>query len=285
MRVALVSCVDMPEPDVDRELLADGLVAAGVDACWVQWNDGAAEDAWRGFDLAVLRATWDYHLAVDRFLGWVDAVSAVTTLLNPADIVRANAHKGYLTELAARGVPTVPTALVRPRRAGRLADLTATRGWRDVVVKPAVSGGSHLTLRVAADDPRGEAHLAAVLATGDALVQPYLAGVEGDGERALVWIDGAFTHAVRKAPRFIGDDESVTGPLPIADDERAVATAALAPLASRLLYARVDLCRDDAGQPRVMELELIEPSLFLLQHPPALERLVAAIARRVTAGG
>ncbi|PKN57139.1 MAG: hypothetical protein CVU56_12405 [Deltaproteobacteria bacterium HGW-Deltaproteobacteria-14] len=285
MRVALISCTDMPEPDPDREVLAAGLAAAGVDARWIAWNGGDAGQAWASFDLAVLRATWDYHLAVDRFLGWVDAVSAVTTVLNPPDVVRANAHKGYLNELAARGVPTVPTALVHPGRTEELADLAAARGWRDVVVKPAVSAGSHLTLRVAANDPSGQGHLATVLATSDALVQPYLAGVEGDGERALVWIDGAFTHAVRKAPRFLGDDESVTGPLPIADDERAVATAALAPVASRLLYARVDLCRDDAGQPRVMELELIEPSLFLLQHPPALERLVAAIARRAAAGG
>ena len=87
--------------------------------------------------------------------------------------------------------------------------------------------------------------------------------------------------AVRKTPRFSGDAEHITGPFPIADDERTVAAAALAPWADRILYGRVDLARDGAGRPMVMELELIEPSLFFDLHRPSLDRLVAAIARRV----
>ncbi|TNF22579.1 MAG: hypothetical protein EP329_28435 [Deltaproteobacteria bacterium] len=282
MRVALVHCVDMPEPDPDRDPLAHALAAVGVDARWVAWNDGLSLDAWGDHDLAILRATWDYHRDVDRFLGWVTAVSTRVRLLNPPDVVRANAHKGYLAALAARGVATIPTLLVPRDRPAPVAALASERGWRDVVLKPAVSGGSFLTRRFGADDPDADAHLASILAVGDALVQPYAPDVDDAGERALVWIDGAFTHAVRKSPRFLGDDEHVTGPLPIADDERALATAALAPLADRLLYARVDLCRDGAGRPQLMELELIEPSLFLAQHPPALERLVGAIRRQLT---
>ena len=280
MRVALVTCTDLPEPDPDRELLAAALAAAGVDARWLAWNDPATAAAWGAYDLAVLRSTWDYHHHLAAFLAWAEAATRATTLLNPVAVVRANAHKGYLLALAARGVPVTPTALVAQTRPEPLARLAATRGWRDVVVKPAVSAGSHATYRVRADDPAAEGHLAAVLAHGDALVQPYLDAVESSGERALVWIDGAFTHAVRKSPRFSGDAERVTGPLPIADDERAVAARALAPLAADLLYARVDLCRDAAGAPLVMELELVEPSLFLAEHPPALSRLVAAIVRR-----
>lgn len=282
MRVALVTCANMPEPDLDREPLSDALAAAGLDARWLAWNDGLSPEAWGDYDLAVLRATWDYHLDLDRFLGWTGDVATRVRLLNPPDVIRANAHKSYLTALAARGVATVPTLLVSRDRPAPVAELALDRGWRDVVVKPAVSGGSFLTRRLRADDPDADAHLDAVLARGDALVQPYVSDVDDAGERALVWIDGVFTHAVRKSPRFVGDDERVTGPLPIADDERALATAALAPLADRLLYARVDLCRDAGGRPQVMELELIEPSLFLIQHPPALERLVAAIRRRLT---
>jgi len=282
MRVALVTCTAMPEPDPDRGPLADALADAGVDATWVAWNDGLPLDGWAGYDLAVLRATWDYHLEIDRFLTWVSEVSTRVPLLNPAEVVRANAHKSYLTALAARGVATVPTLLISRDRPARVAELATDRGWRDLVIKPAVSGGSFRTWRVTADAPDAEARLAAVLAGGDALVQPYVHDVDAAGERALVWIDGAFTHAVRKSPRFTGDDERVTGPLPIADDERAVATAALAPIAERLLYARVDLCRDASGRPQVMELELIEPSLFLLQHPPALARLVRAITRHAS---
>ena len=93
-----------------------------------------------------------------------------------------------------------------------------------------------------------------------------------------MWIDGELTHAIRKTPRFSGDDERIDGPFPIADDERDVALAALAPYVDRILYGRVDLARDASGRPMVMELELIEPSLFLARHPPALDRFIRGLA-------
>ncbi|MBU6379453.1 MAG: hypothetical protein KJS95_13110, partial [Gammaproteobacteria bacterium] len=121
-----------------------------------------------------------------------------------------------------------------------------------------------------------------LLPVSDLLVQPYLDSVDDYGERALVWIDGEFTHAVRKTPRFAGGVESVSAALPITAAERAVGEAALAALAGGdLLYARVDVAPGADGSPVVMELELVEPSLFLLQHPPALQRLVDSILRRL----
>jgi hypothetical protein len=134
---------------------------------------------------------------------------------------------------------------------------------------------------------RGEAHLARLLTQRDVLVQRYAPAVETSGERALVWIDGELTHAVRKSPRFAGEDESVSGALPIAPDEAALAHGLLAGLpaglATQLLYARIDVVRGADG-PELMELELIEPSLFLVQHPPALTRLADALARRLNDG-
>jgi hypothetical protein len=126
-------------------------------------------------------------------------------------------------------------------------------------------------------------HLAYLTAVGAALVQPYLASVDDYGERSLVWIDGSLSHAIRKAPRFAGDDEAVTGPFPIADEERAVAEHALAPIADRILYGRVDLARDESGRPVVMELELVEPSLFFVRGPGSVERFVDGLLRRLRA--
>jgi len=105
-------------------------------------------------------------------------------------------------------------------------------------------------------------------------------------ERSLVWIDGELTHAIRKSPRFAGGSESVSDEQPIAPDERALAERVLAPLSGELLYARVDVVRDDdaGGAPRLMELELIEPSLFLRQCPRALDRLASAIVRHAAHG-
>jgi hypothetical protein len=111
------------------------------------------------------------------------------------------------------------------------------------------------------------------------MVQGYVKDVEVGGERAVVFIDGELTHAVRKSPRLADQEESVSEALPVAPDERDLAEMALRPFRERLLYARVDMVRDDSGVPMIMELELIEPSLFLAQHPPALARLADAIAK------
>lgn len=284
MRIALATCVLKPEPDPDEELLALALARAGADVVVRGWDDPDAH--WDHLDLCVLRSTWNYPHHAAAFLEWAARVDALTTLLNPLALVRDNLHKRYLQALADRGVPVVDTVHLPRGSRVDLPALLAARGWSSAVVKPAVSAASFATTRVAAADaadaqPALDAHLAA----RDMMIQPYLRSVEDHGERALVWIDGALTHAVRKQPRFAEQHEEVSDAVDILPDERRVAEAALAPLARDLLYARVDLARDDAGAPRVMELELIEPSLFLAQHPPALARFVAAITARVERSG
>jgi len=272
LRVA--TCRRLPEPDPDEAPLAAALAAAGFAAELAGWDDPAVD--WDAPVPTVLRTTWNYPLAIAAFLAWVDRVSRAAPLLNPADVVRANARKRYLLELAARGVPVVPTTLVAR---GGSCDLAAI--GQAVVIKPEIGAASLGARRFAATDPAARAHLAILTAHGDALVQPYVASVEHHGERALVWIDGELSHAVRKAPRFAGDDERTDGPFAIADDERAVAEAALAPVADRILYGRVDVARDDAGRPMVMELELIEPSLYFAHQPGSAERFVAGLRRRL----
>jgi glutathione synthase/RimK-type ligase-like ATP-grasp enzyme len=278
--VALATCAELPEPDPDMAPLLAALHASGMTAEALPWDAPDADFA--SARVTVLRSTWNYPERPQRFLAWVDRVAGTTALHNPAHVVRWNAHKGYLLELAARGVPVTPTLLVRRGDGTPLADLMRARAWREVVVKPAVSAASRDTLRVGpAALERGEAHLRALAAREDVLVQPFLSSVEGHGERAVVWIDGLPTHAVRKSPRFSGDAESVSAAVPIADDEAALARQAVAAAPGPLLYARVDVARDDSGTPVVMELELIEPSLFLPQSSEALERYAAAVRRRV----
>ena len=284
MRLRIASCLTLPEPDPDAAPLAAALAAAGIDAEVVAWEDDAA---WTAPIPTVLRSTWNYSLAALRFVAWCDRVAATAPLWNGPDVVRGNVHKRYLIDLAARGIPTVPTELIaRGATADTLHARVADRGWDRIVSKPAVGAGS-LGARAVDVTQRDDAadHLATWAARGDVLIQPYQRSVEQHGERSLVWIDGEVTHAIRKAPRFAGEDERVTGPHPVADDERAVALAALAPWADRVLYGRVDLARDDDGAPRVMELELIEPSLFFGWHPPALDRFVAGLTRRLRASG
>lgn len=279
VELRIATCRPLPEPDHDEDLLLDALAAAGVSARTAAWHDD--DEPWDAPIPTVIRSTWDYIHDVDGFIAWTGRAAAAGPLWNPPEAIRANAHKRYLLDLAAAGIHVAPTVLV-PRDGERdLAVLCRDRGWDDVVVKPAVGASSFGTRRLQPGAADAQAHLDGLLERTDALVQPYLSSVDGSGERALVWIDGRFTHAVRKAPRFSGGDEHVSGAVDIAADERALGERALAHVGGDLLYARVDVARDEQGEPIVMELELIEPSLFLLQHPPALDRLVGALVRRL----
>lgn len=281
--VALASCVTLPEPDADLAPLVGALRAAGITTEVLAWDDPEADFA--SARLTVIRSTWNYAERPGEFLGWVNRVAACSTLWNRRETVRWNAHKSYLLNLESRGIPVVPTHLVRRGEGTTLAEVQRERGWSDLVVKPAVSGGSRATIRVSAVGAdsleRGERHLRTLAAREDVLVQPYQASVEGHGERAIVWIDGEATHAVRKTPRFLGDPESVSAAVPIEPDEAELARRAVAAAPGPLLYARVDVARDAGGSPRVMELELIEPSLFFARSPAALDRYVAAVERRL----
>lgn len=279
MRVAIASCKQLPEPDLDEPLLLAALAAAGVEATVLAWDDDAAPFA--EHDLVVLRSTWNYYRNVDAFVSWVARTGAATRVVNPPAIVAWNTKKTYLSELADRGVDIVPTEFVLASTKRSLSDILGERGWDEVVIKPVVSAGSFRTERFSrATLPAAQSFLDALVADRDAMVQRWMPSVETYGERSLVWIDGVFTHAIRKTPRFAGGDERVSDEVAIAEDERAFAARALSPFASQLTYARVDMVRDGDGVLRIMELELIEPSLFLQQSPPALERFVSALARR-----
>ncbi|RMF71465.1 MAG: hypothetical protein D6738_13755, partial [Acidobacteria bacterium] len=272
--VALASCVELPEPDFDERPLVAALEQAGLSCAVLGWDDPGADFA--AARMVLLRSTWNYPERPAEFAAWLERVASRVPVWNPPPVVRWNLHKGYLLDLERRGVPVVPTLLLRAGERVDLASVLAERGWRDVVIKPAISAASYRTLRAGRDDlPRAAAHLAALLAERDALVQPYLPSVEDHGERAIVWIDGEITHAVRKAPRFAGEDESVSGPVPVGPDEAALAERAIAAVDGDLLYARIDVAPGPDGRPVVMELELIEPSLFFPQQRAALDRFVS----------
>jgi hypothetical protein len=197
-------------------------------------------------------------------------------------VIAGNVHMRYLLDLAARGFATTPTALIPRGEPAPLVRLCGERGWGDIVIKPAGGAASRGTLRFAEPESgEGRRHLDMLLRTGDALVPPYLRSVDAHGERALAWIDGEFTDAVRKTPRFSGGDEHVSDAVVIEPDEREPGERVLGFVQGDLLSARVDPARDDTGVPMVMELELVEPSLFLLQSARALERPVAALVRRI----
>ncbi|MFI8360944.1 RimK family alpha-L-glutamate ligase [Streptomyces sp. NPDC085612] len=286
-RVAVVTSTVGEHEDADLPLIVEGLLAAGLDARAVAWD--AADAQWERYDLAVIRSTWDYAGRLEEFLGWTDAAARVTRLWNPAATVRWNSDKRYLLELAARGVPVVPTRFVEPGAPWAEEDFEAGRA---VVVKPSVSAGARDTARYEpgqlADAAR---HVRMLQEQGrTAMVQPYLRRVE-EGERALVFFGGAFSHAIRKGPLLtepgVVDNARVAHPgvapyRPTAAElDTARAALAAVPGPDGPLFARVDLALGAEGEPVVMELELIEPNLFLGTDPHGLGRLVAAVTAAV----
>ena len=297
--VALVSARAAHALDEDLPPLVAAFAAAGARAEIADWDDEAID--WARFDLALLRSAWDYTERLPQFLAWVEQTAARTLLLNPPAVVRWNSDKHYLRELAGRGVPVVPTAFVETgAEAGGVLDaFLAHHACAELVAKPAVGAGSRDARRHArAARDETLAHLQPLLAAGRSMMlQPYLERVDRDGETALVFIAGRFSHAIRKGPLLpagapatagLFAPEEITPRTPSAD-ELAVAEGAVTRLPfEELLYARVDLIGDAAGQPRVLELELAEPSLFFYHVPAAapgfvaaaLERLAAAAAQR-----
>jgi len=279
-KIAIITCKVLPEPDPDQELLLGAIRSAGLDAALLAWDDPSADPA--GYDLCVLRSCWDYHKHPGGFLNFISRASSSSVVMNPPEIVRWNHHKQYLHELDTSGVQVIPTEWFNRGEEAELGIIMSNRRWDDVVVKPSVSTSSFRTQRFSyAEKRNGGIFLRELLKDRDAMVQRYMPSVESEGEKALIWIDGGFTHAVKKSPRFAEGVEQVSGAVEISTEERDLAEKTMAYIKGDLLYARVDVVRTPGGRLVVSELELIEPSLFLLQHPPALEKLVAGIKKRV----
>jgi hypothetical protein len=282
--VALVTCADLPDLDVDDRRIVAPLTAAGVSVDAVVWDDPAV--AWAGYDLVVLRSPWDYVSRRDEFVAWA---SLVPRLANPASVVAWNTDKRYLRELAQAGLPIVPTDWVGPAHPWSPPD---DGEW---VVKPAVGAGSLDTGRYDLSDRHHRdlavAHVHRLqVAARLVMVQPYLDAVDTDGETSLLFLGGEYSHAIRKGAMLDGPhvvteglfrDEKVTSREP-SEAERDLATRALAAVpGGPLLYARVDMIPGPDGQPLLAELELTEPSLFLATAPGAAERFAQAIRARL----
>lgn len=284
MRIALVTCTEMPRPDSDLPILARAFADAGADARIVCWEDPAV--AWEGFDRVLVRSTWNYMAHLGEFRAWIDRVAAATLLVNPAPLLRWNLHKRYLLELAAAGIPVVPTELVP---AGALPEWDALFArFGDLVVKPAISAGSFATVRIARGDRDSVVAHHFEHAERDLLVQPCLASVVEHGESNLVHFGGRFSHAIHKGARWNGDAEQSRGLIDPAGDEIDAARRILAHVAALGLgepaYARVDLARGEDGTPLLMELEALEPSLFLDRAPERAGALVDAVLSAREAG-
>jgi glutathione synthase/RimK-type ligase-like ATP-grasp enzyme len=279
--LGLVTCAAARPLDTDLPLLVAELPEARI----VTWDDPTVD--WSAFGAVVIRSTWDYHAHLEQFLDWAGRVAAMTSLWNPPQLIEWNVDKRYLLELAASGIPIVPTQVVG-------ADDERPPCEGDIVVKPSIGAGS-VGVRRFTDDPAGaHEHIDVLHGRGAvAMVQQYVAEIDAHGETGMVFIGGVFSHAFRKEPILASTIqwEASDGQQGMFARERTAATTPSAPeLAVAELvvatlpataYARVDLLPTGDG-PVVLELEVIEPSLFLHLDPASPARAAAVFRNLVT---
>lgn len=286
--IALVSSAYARDLDTDLAYLVRAFADRGVTAEIIDW-DAAGED-WTRFSSAVVRSPWDYHRRYDEFLGWIERVSELTDLCNPAEVLRWNLDKHYLGEMASSGIDVIPTTFLESD-----TDIAAVAELLegDVVVKPTVSAGANNSWRHTGDRAGAESHVREILALGKSvMVQPYQRFIDERGETGLLYFGGVFSHAFRKGAiltqgEMVHNDlyveEEISARTP-KDQERELGDRVIAWLTDRFgvapVYARVDMVKGSRGIPVLMEVELAEPSFFLHVSPGSPERFVAAVLGR-----
>lgn len=277
-RIVLATSIETPDVTASDGLYADALRRRGCDVVGAPWDGPRA--AFDGAGAVVIRSTWGYYRAPEAFRAWTEAMAAATRLFNPIALVRWNLRKDYVDRLAAAGI-RVPLTRIVPRDAAAIARVFAETGWTRAVVKPATGASGHAVELVDCD---GIADALPRLAGDAVLVQEFLPEIAA-GEVSLVYFDGIFSHAIRKRPpagKFrvnsrYGATRAAETPSPSVIAQGA---AALRPLPELPLYARVDgVVRDDTLI--VIEIEVLEPALFLDFDPDAAERFAAATLRRL----
>ena len=277
MRFALATCERPLERDVDADFLVPALTRAGGQAETPAWSDPGVD--WASFDLVVPNSTWDYHEREAEFRAWLRNVAKVSRLRNPLELIEWNLDKRYLRELQGQGVRIIPTVWAEPAGGAAAAEEAESRGWEELIIKPVVDLGARNLVRVA---PAAAADMLARY-SGPTMIQPFLPTLASDGELSMVYLGGQLSHTLRKLPargdfriqpEYGGVHEAAEASAAAREvAERAIAAAG----AEGALYARVDLVTLADGSPALIELELIEPALYLDVDPPSAERLGRAM--------
>jgi glutathione synthase/RimK-type ligase-like ATP-grasp enzyme len=287
MRVALVTSRVLSHPDPDEPLLVSALKT--VEPEWEievpVWDDPAV--SWREYDAVVIRSTWDYASRRDTFVAWAKTVAEQTLLWNPAELIEWNTDKRYLRKLEAKGVSVIPTVWGTAGEHIDFENLMKANGWKEIVIKPVVSASGKDTHRISKNNLAEELLvLKALIRARDVMIQPYFKSVETAGELSFLFMNGHFSHAVQKIPaqgeflvqEHFGGKNFLFEPNM---EQAAFAESVLKQLPWPTLYARVDAMIGDDGRLALGELEVTEPSMYLIDDPESPLRFARAIQNRL----
>jgi glutathione synthase/RimK-type ligase-like ATP-grasp enzyme len=260
----------------DDELAIEPLAELGYAVTMMSWRQ--KERVWSDFEAVIIRTPWDYQTRADDFLNVLHDIERASRLFNPLRIVKWNLRKTYLQELANNGCSVVPSIWPESYGPAEFCSWKDGLATDELIIKPVVSATAEHTYRLRVYDPE----LENVFTGRPFLVQPFLSSIIDEGEYSLFFFNGELSHAINKSPEhgdFRVQEEHggvITAIEPLTEMIEG-ATPALRAVGETLLYARVDLARDDSGHLVIMELELIEPSLYLRMDPVAPRRFASAI--------
>ncbi len=265
-------------------LVSDCLESRGVQVDNVSWRSPTVK--WDDYDMVIIRSPWDYQQAADEFITVLETIDASSAVLwNPIDVVRWNVRKTYLQELYDRGITIVPTQFVQSPTDSQIRGMFEVFETDQIIIKPVVGANANDTFWLRSDSSASDLQQIELLYSGRlALLQPFIPSVIEYGETSLIFFDGEHSHSVLKTPKagdFRVQEEHGSRIQSIAPDSALIefSRRALAPIPQRTLYSRVDLVNLPNGQPAVMELELIEPSLYLCYDADSATRFADAIQR------
>jgi len=285
-RIAFLTLRDTAGLVIDDDLAIPPLAERGCAVDTIPWNSAGVD--WADYQMVVIRSTWDYQHHAARFLATLADIERCTRLENPLDIVRWNMRKTYVRDLDASGVPVLPTIWRDRLHPGGLEDMFDELGHDEAVIKPVMSGNAEGAFRLDRERIAAQGdEIERYFAERPLMLQPFQRAITGEGEYSLFYLNGEYSHCIVKVPKpgdyrvqeeHGADIRAITAP----DDELLGAgAAAMAAIGVPLLYARADFVRCDDGIFRVMELELIEPSLYLRMDPAAPARFAGAIISRL----
>jgi glutathione synthase/RimK-type ligase-like ATP-grasp enzyme len=284
-RLALITWSGLPQGAASERLMLPYLAAAGVETEIVDWRLPGFD--FSQFDLVVLRSCWDYHLHGAEFTEWLRSAADQVRVLNDLDTVLWNQNKFYLRELEQQGIEIAPTIFAMGGEAVGASERLQIKSWPEVVVKPAVSASAHKTWLMDGTALPPDAELAQQMGGGAFLIQKFIPEIQTQGEISFVYIDGVFSHAVLKRPaagdfrvqqEHGGSADPFHPSAALLDQANQIASAVTQVRDS--LYCRIDaVVREDKLV--LMELELIEPELFLELAEDGGERFAEAIVTRM----
>ncbi len=278
MKIALATCDDVDHATGVDDALVASLKTLGHDVSSPAWT--SRDVLWHRFDVVMVRTTWDWYHDPEKFRDWIARVAMRTKMLNPPTCLQWGLDKRFLLDLAAAGVPVVPTLAMHVPDIKRAQTWAKHYGYEKLVLKPSLSAGA-VGIVVTATIDLSEFLPLNWPSQGVRLVQPYFKSIETLGELSIIIINDVVSHAVCERPkpgdfRIQSEWGGRTIRMVPPASAVAVAKAAYAALAGAPFYARIDLVVDDEGHYRVIEAEVVEPDLFFSHVPEAAETLAKA---------